>query len=179
MQRLVICTLLASSALSGCSVFSLNAAPLIEMAKAAGEAVISSSKEQQGEASHVQRHVQDVPRQVCIEFNPYTPMDDLVPALQQSLSRHQVSSRVYEAGTLQDACRVWLKYSAQIEWGIPPRSQSHAPYLSSAELTLLSSQGQVLATGQYRHNPRQFWSSQWASTQNKLDALVTALVSAP
>ena len=58
-------------------------------------------------------------------------------------------------------------------------SDRYEPFISRAELTLRTGHGRVLATGQYRYDARQWRASQWASTHDKLDAVVTALVANP
>lgn len=169
----------ASLLLSGCSVLSLSSAPLWEMAKAVGSLAADSTRSQPGQASHVVRHDMPPLSELCIEFNPLTPTNDLVPALQQLLQRHQVRSRVYDTRTPPDRCEVWLTYSAQIDWDARALSDRYEPFISWAELTLRTGSGRVLATGQYRYDPRQWRASQWASTHDKLDAVVTALVARP
>lgn len=165
--------------LSGCSVVSLSPVPLWEMAKAMGSLAADAAHREPGQATQVVRHAGPPLSELCIEFNPQTPTSDLVPTLQQLLLRHQVRSRVYDARTPPDRCEVWLTYSAQIDWDTRALSDRYEPFISRAELTLRTGHGRVLATGQYRYDARQWRASQWASTHDKLDAVVTALVANP
>jgi hypothetical protein len=99
----------------------------------------------------------------------------VLPALQAALSRHGVESRVYDGPAAGAPCPVWLRYSAQVQWGQPWTSNEPRAYLSAAQLTLHSARGEVLASSQYVLDPVSR-SSQWSSTHDKLNAVVGALV---
>lgn len=164
---------LVSLALQGCSV--LSPAPLWEVVKATGALVAVAGQSQPGEASHTVVHAHAGFQRLCIEFNPSTQAPDVVPALQAALSRRGVDSRVYDGAGGAAACPVWLRYSAQMQWGQTWMSDEPRAYLSAAVLTLHGARGEVLASSQYVLDPATR-SSQWASTHDKLNAVVGALV---
>lgn len=163
----------AGFGLQGCSVF--TPAPLWELVKVTGGLVAVAGQVRPGQASHVVSHAHATFSDVCIEFNPRTQVPDMVPALQSALSRHQIDSRVYDSPVAGARCQVWLRYSAQLQWGSRWPSDEQRPYLSSAGLTLQNAHGQVLASSRYE--PAAGTSeSQWATTHDKLVAAVGALV---
>lgn len=165
--------------LQGCSVLSISGLPLWELAKAAGGLTVESLEREVGPPTQVLRHEPLDLAQLCIEFNPYTPTSDFVPALQTALQRNGVRSRVYEPGTSPQLCPIWLQYTAQLDWDTRALSSERLAYLSLVEITLRNTSGRVMATGQYRYEPGRLRDGKWASTPDKLDALVTALVAKP
>ncbi len=101
MRRSTLLTMaaLATCALqSGCSIFS--PLPLWELAKGAGEAASLAIPYAGSSASITVYHAHATVQAVCIEYNPDTAAQDVVPAIQMELRRHQIESRVYEAGPL-------------------------------------------------------------------------------
>jgi hypothetical protein len=72
-------------------------------------------------------------------------------------------------------CEVWLRYTASVDWGTPPFGKGMHMYLTRAELTLLTDNGEVLASSQYNLDTVFNWG-QWSSTQRKLAPVVTALL---
>ena len=170
---------LATCALqSGCSIFS--PLPLWELAKGAGEAASLAIPYGGSSASNTVYHEHPTVQTVCIEYNPDTATADVVPAIQMELRRHQIESRVYEAGpltagTLAGQCPVWLRYTAYVDWDMPPLSSTWRTYMSSAALTLRSASGEILASSQYQLSTGMA-SGKWATTQSKLAPVVTALV---
>jgi hypothetical protein len=163
----------ASLALSGCSI--LSPMPMWELAKATGGLAAKAIQSDPGEASNTVHHPHASFSELCIEFNPQTQTADVVPALQTALRSHQIESRVYEGEAAGTQCRVWLRYSTLMEWDKPSLSDRYQSYVSSAALTLQSSQGRVLSSSYYTVDPA-FGSSKWASTYDKLAPVVAALV---
>jgi len=165
--------LAACLALPGCTVFS--PVPLWELVKATGSLAASAGQSQRGEASHTVVHDHEPFTQVCIAFDPRTQVPDVLPALQAAFDGHGIESRVYDGPAPWAQCPVWLRYSTQMQWGQRGLSDQPQPYLSAAALTLQSAHGKVLASSQYvlETGGR---SSQWASTRDKLNAAVAALV---
>jgi hypothetical protein len=162
-----------SGLLHGCSLFSPM--PLWELSKAtaaaAGTAIPFGSSSSSNTVYHHHRAV----KQVCIEFNPYVPVADIIPALQIELRRNKVESRLYDVSEGVPGCDTWLRYSASVEWGTPPLGDGMRTYLTRAELTLVTKAGEVLSTSQYNLDTTFNWGK-WASSQRKLAPVVTALL---
>lgn len=163
---------------AGCSI--VSPMPLWELAKSAGVAASNALPYAPIDASNTVYHLHPAFTNLCIEYNPETPVSDVVPALQIELRKHQVESRVYEAGpltasTLSEQCKVWLKYSAYIAWDTPPMSSAYKSYVTTAALTLRDANGAVLSSSHYELGTG-FGVSKWASTQRKLAPVVTALL---
>lgn len=171
-RRHVAALAVASLSVSGCSI--LSPMPLWELTKATGNLVTSSLKEP-GEASGTVYHPHAPFSSLCIEYNPQTQIADVVPALQLALRAHQIDSRVFESAANTPNCPVWLRYNVQMEWDISPQSDSYQAYLSQAALTLQTDRGQVLSSSHFAMGNGIF-SSKWASTQDKLMPVVSALV---
>ena len=162
-----------SQALSGCALFSFE--PAIELAKASGLVLSHVVSTAPGRASGTVHHAGQRPSSVCITHNPMVASSEVVPALQLALAQAGVSSRVYAADTTPLACPVWLQYSGTVTWDAPPfHSQSRA-YLATAQLTLRTMHGEVLASSAYSVDGL-FESSKWATTQDKLSPVVQALL---
>lgn len=164
---------------AGCSI--VSPMPLWELAKSAGAAASTVIPYAPAEASNTVYHLHPAFTSLCIEYNPDAPVSDVVPALQIELKKHQVESRVYEAGpltasTLSEQCKVWLKYSAYIAWDVPPMGSGYKPYVTTAALTLRDANGAVLSSSHYELDTAGFGTSKWASTQRKLAPVVTALL---
>lgn len=171
-QRLIL--IMAGLSLSGCSI--VSPAPLWELAKATGSLASMAMATNPGESSNTVYHVHDPLKELCIEFNPQAQVADIVPALQIALRQHQIESRVYESMVATEKCSVWLKYSAFIDWGQYPLSDRYKPYVSKAALTLQTARGQILSSSHYELDPM-LGTSRWASTQDKLAPVVSALLS--
>jgi hypothetical protein len=173
-RPLLMALVLASLTLSGCSI--VSPMPLWELAKATGGWATMAMQSDSGTAVNTVYHAHAPFQSLCIEFNPASPTEDLLPALQIALRMHQIESRIYEAqGPGTDACPVWLRYSAQIDWDRRPTSDQYQAYLSAASLTLQSDQGRVLSSSQYAVDTV-FGTSKWATTEDKLSPVVAALV---
>lgn len=159
--------------LSGCSL--ISPAPAWELLKGAGAVASLALERADSRASHTVHHPHGPLEQLCIAFNPQAEVADLVPTLQRALRRHQVDSRVYEALQQVPACRVWLHYTATIDWDNPPLTGPARPYLTTASLTLRTSEGRVLSSSHYAM-AEGLRTDKWASTGDKLAPVVTALV---
>jgi hypothetical protein len=159
--------------LGGCSIISPWS--LWELTKATGAAATQAIGQGDGRASNTVAHEPKPVDSMCIEYNPRVPVEDIVPALQIALREHKVESRVYEAGGGPLQCEVWLRYSAYIDWGLPPFSTTYTPFISNASLTLYGANGQVLASSQYQVSDP-FGRSRWATTHDKLAPVIAALL---
>lgn len=163
---------------SGCSVFS--PAPLWELAKA-GSALVSGSLAESAptEAADAVNFAHARFTRVCVEFNRSAPAADLLPALQAELRQHHIESRVYEAAGPADHCEVWLRYTASIQWGVPPVGEGYRPYLERAALVLHDPDGRVVASSSYALDDAGLGLGlgRWASTRSKLAPAVAALLS--
>lgn len=165
--------LVLSLQLGGCSIISPWS--LWELTKATGAAATQAIGQGDGRASNTVAHEKTQVNSMCIEYNPRVPVDDIVPALQVALRENKVESRVYEAGGGPSHCEVWLRYSAYIDWGLPPFSTTYAPFISKASLTLHGANGELIASSQYSvADP--FGRSRWATTHDKLAPVITALL---
>lgn len=164
---------LAGLSLSGCSI--VSPAPLWELAKATGSLASMAMAANPGEPSNTVHHAHEPLKALCIEFNPQAQVADIVPALQRALRQQQIESRVYEGVVAAEKCNVWLRYSASIDWGQYPLSDRYRSYVSKAALTLQTARGQVLSSSHYELDPM-LGASKWASTQDKLAPVVSALI---
>ncbi|WP_342616528.1 cell division protein FtsI [Rhodoferax sp. GW822-FHT02A01] len=158
---------------TACSI--ISPIPTWELIKAAGSASSTAIMSRPGEAKNTVYHYHAPFSELCIEYNPQTQVADIVPALQSALRHLNIESRLYETSTVTTKCSIWLKYSALVEWGTPPSSDDFRPYISNAALTLQTSAGMVLSSSNYILDSS-FLTSKWATTQDKLGPVVTALI---
>ncbi len=163
----------ACLAQAGCSI--ISPVPIWELVKGTTAAASVVMKSSQGKASDTVYHDHAPFKELCIEFNPLAEVADVIPALQLELRNHRIESRVYEPLQQVAACRVWLRYTASIDWGIPTLSGNYRPYVSMAALKLQDANGVVLSTSHYVLDEG-FSSSKWSSTRDKLAPTVTALI---
>lgn len=159
--------------LGGCSI--ISPWPAWEVVKGAGAVASLALERADSQASDTVYHLHAPTPELCIAFNPQAEVVDLVPALQLSLRRHRVDSRVYEELQQVPACKVWLHYAAWIDWDTPPMTPLPRPYISAASLTLRTSEGQVLSSSHYVMADG-MRTDKWATTREKIAPVVTALV---
>lgn len=160
---------------SGCSVFS--AEPLWELAKAGGALVQGAVTEvAPGQARDTVVYAHGPIQRLCVEYNRSSQAADLLPALVAELQAQHIESRVYEAGGRNDQCDVWLRYTASIQWAVPPTGSDYRPYLDRATLVLNGADGRVLATSSFVLDDGLMSMGRWASTRDKLAPAVKALV---
>lgn len=171
-QRFALVTVLGALQ-AGCSI--ISPMPIWELAKATGGLATMAIQSEPGQASDTVYHPHQPFSELCIEFNPQTQVADMVPALQTALRSHHIESRVYEGAVAGQSCQVWLRYSAQIDWDRPPLTERFQPYVSTAALSLQTAQGRVLSSSHYTLEPS-YGTSKWASTHDKLEPVVAALV---
>lgn len=165
--------LLLAASLNGCAI--VSPIPTWELIKAGGSATSAALTTRPGRAQHTVHHGDAPVRELCIAFNRLAPVPDLVPALQAELRQQGVASRVYEAGVEPAACAHWLRYSASLDWGVPPLGKDYQPFLSSAALSLHKADGRLMASSSYAVD-ESFGLSRWASTRAKVAAVVKALI---
>lgn len=159
--------------LSGCSI--LSPLPTWELIKAGGSVTSAALTTRPGRAQNTVHHGDAPVRELCIAFNRQAPVPELVPALQAELRLLGVSSRVYEAGIEPASCAHWLRYTASLDWGVPPLGKDYQPFLSSASLSLHRADGRLMASSSYAVDEK-FGLSRWARTRDKLAAVVKALL---
>lgn len=160
---------------SGCSVFS--AEPLWELAKAGGALVQGAVTEvAPSQARDTVVYAHGPIQRLCVEYNRSSQAADLLPALVAELQVQHIESRVYEAGGRNDQCDVWLRYTASIQWAVPPTGSDYRPYLDRATLVLNGADGRVLATSSFVLDDGLMSMGRWASTRDKLAPAVRALV---
>lgn len=163
--------LLAATALPGCSLLST-----LELVSLAGQAAHTGSQYlTPARSSNTVHFGAAVPREACIEHNPFVPVADLLPALQAELNDRGVRSRVLpaESGV---PCATWIRYAAVIEWDVPPFEQHYRPYLSQASLSMLGADRQLLLSqSEYRFEGALAFSK-WSSTRKKLSPVVHSLL---
>lgn len=165
--------LAAAALLPGCSI--ISPVPAIELIKAAGGAAHHAVMYGPSQARNTVFHESMKLSKLCIEYRPDGHIVDFVPALQAELKKHEVDSRVYEAGTPLETCGAWLKYSAAIAWDTTLFGNEYQPYLRQAALTLQTSSGRTLASSQYRLEGL-LEAGKWSSTRDKLAPVVSALL---
>ena len=158
---------------AGCAV--VSPAPTWELFKAAGGLVHTAVALGPTKASHTIYHLHATFRDVCIEYNPQTQVSDVVPTLQAELRSHGVESRVFERFTTPAQCDIWLRYTAEVDWGIPPFGDRYKPFVNAAALTLQKTNGAVLSSSQYQLDTT-LGMGKWAPTRDKLSPVVTALI---
>lgn len=162
--------------LGGCSI--ISPWPLWELAKAGGAATSMAVGSAKGTPSDTITRMNRPLQSVCIEYNPRAQVPDIVPALQTALRDNQVDSRVYESPAGLVRCPVWLRYTAYIEWEVPPFGSDYKPYINTAFLTLQTDTGAILGSSHYRIDSP-FGRSKWASAHDKLAPVVVALLAQP
>ena len=170
--RLVVLPCAALS-MSACSV--LTPIPALEHVKATGTATSVALAYAPGSASNTVHHGAAPVSALCIEYNRTAQLPDLVPAMQLALQEQGVRSRVYEPGAGLNECRHWLRYTASIQWGIPPLASDYRAYLSSANFSLHTASGELIATTSYESEGL-FGTSRWAPTHRKLRSAMKAVI---
>jgi len=114
--------------------------------------------------------LQSAPNTMCIEENPKVMVSDFVPVLQQGFARHGIKTQPY-AAIPRDQCPYVVRYTARRSWDM-------APYLSSAELTILGPRRQTLATAAYHLRGKGGLSlMKWQGTKSKMDPVIEELLS--
>jgi len=173
------CVGLACCALacSGCSIFSYE--PTWELVKAGGATASYMIAGIPPKASDTVRHGL-VPHfsRVCIAFNPDVQSMEMVPAIQAALQQRQIESRVFDSVASSLMCPAWLHYAAVIAWDTPPMTSGFRSYVSQAWLTLKTDDGRVLASSSFALGGV-LEIGKWASTQDKVDAVINALLGVP
>ncbi|WP_326535281.1 cell division protein FtsI [Pseudorhodoferax sp.] len=167
------CASAGAALLGGCSI--ISPWPAWEIVKGAGAVASLALERADSQASNTVAYPHAPTPELCIAFNPQAEVVDIVPALQLSLRRHRVDSRVYDDLQQVPGCKVWLHYAAWIDWDTPPLTPSPRPYISAASLTLRTSEGQVLSSSHYVMSDG-MRTDKWATTRDKLAPVVTALV---
>lgn len=115
--------------------------------------------------------LQNKPSSLCIEENPKVKVRDFVPVLQEGFSRHAIATQLY-AQTPRPECPYVLTYTARRSWDM-------APYLSSAELTILGPRRQIAAKANYHLRGKGGLSlMKWQGTKSKMDPVIDELLSA-
>lgn len=158
---------------AGCAI--LSPAPTWELIKAGGSVASQAIASGGAKASNTVYHLHAPVSTVCIEFNPDTPVADILPALQVELKAHAVDSRIYADSSAHSGCAHWLRYTAYIDWDQRPFDSQLSAYLRFATLTLSRADGSVLSQSQYDAGDG-VMSGKWATTRNKLAPVVKALI---
>lgn len=170
----VLATAAACALQAGCSIVSPE--PTWELIKATGGLASVALSQASTKASNTIYHLHAPFKSVCIEFNPQTQVPDIIPALQAELRGRGIESRVYDnPAAVARLCNVWLEYSVQFDWGMPPLSSDYRPYINSVRLSLRSDKGQVLSTSEYQLDSL-LGIGKWANTRAKVGPVVAALV---
>ena len=113
--------------------------------------------------------LQSAPTTMCIEENPKVMVSDFVPVLQQGFARHGITTQPY-ATIAWDQCPYVVRYTARRSWDM-------APYLSSAELTVLGPRRETLATAAYHLRGKGGLSlMKWQGTKSKMDPVIDQLL---
>jgi len=165
--------LLAALSFSGCSI--VSPLPAMELLKASATAASLAMAQAEPHATNSIYHLHTQFNSVCIAFNPRTQVPDMVPALQTVLRDRGINSRVYDNPLAVRECPVWLEYSAQFDWGVPPLSSEYRRFIHFAQLTLRSDKGQVLSTSEYQLDSF-LGRSKWSDTRTTMKPVVAALI---
>lgn len=115
--------------------------------------------------------LQSAPNTMCIEENLKVKVSDFVPVLQEGFARHGITTQLYSQIPWAQ-CPYVVTYTARRSWDM-------APYLSSAELTILGPRRQTLAKANYHLRGKGGFSlMKWQGTQSKMDPVIDELLSA-
>lgn len=107
--------------------------------------------------------------QMCIEENPKVQVSDFVPVLQEGFARHGIQTLVYAKIPRAD-CPYVVTYTARRSWDM-------APYLSTAEITILGPRRQTLAKANYHLRGKGGLSlMKWQGTKSKIDPVIDDLL---
>jgi hypothetical protein len=107
--------------------------------------------------------------QMCIEENPKVQVSDFVPVLQEGFARHGIQTQVHSQIPRAD-CPYVVTYSARRSWDM-------APYLSTAEITILGPRRQTLAKANYHLRGKGGLSlMKWQGTKSKIDPVIDELL---
>lgn len=169
MRTIIIASLLASS-LSGCVLWSNPITDAVSLVGASASGLRSMAP---NPPQNPIVYSKDPIRDVCIEWNGAVALSDFVPSLQNELLKHNVQSRVYDAGTQSTACPVTLSYTGFVQWDTKVFSDGYSPYLAYASLTLRRD-GRVMGTAQYRIGS--LGQDKWSSVSDKIGPLLDALL---
>jgi hypothetical protein len=110
------------------------------------------------------------PVNICIENNPKVLVRDFVDVLQEGISRHAMTSRVY-SGELPENCDLRLTYTALRSWDF-------APYLAKAELWLDQDGAQVGHAEYHLIGGGGLSLMKWQGTKTKMDPVIDQLFAA-
>jgi hypothetical protein len=158
--------------LSACSVFSIS--PAMELLKATGTAATFAVGHAVGSSVDVVRHDAKLPERVCVVLNEQASSADFLTALRRGLTEVQVDHRLVLEPHPALRCEAWLHYATEVDWGAPPLGGKVQAHVVRASLTLRDLGGRVLA--QVRFEPSgAFEAGRWASTQDKVQAMVRGL----
>lgn len=114
--------------------------------------------------------LQSAPSTMCIEENLKVKVSDFVPVLQEGFARHGITTQLYSQIPWAQ-CPYVVTYTARRSWDM-------APYLSSAELTILGPRRQTLAKANYHLRGKGGFSlMKWQGTQSKMDPVIDELLS--
>lgn len=113
--------------------------------------------------------LQSAADQMCIEENPKVQVSDFVAVLQEGFARHGIQTQLY-ARIPQERCPYVVTYTARRSWDM-------APYLSTAEITILGPRRQTLAKGNYHLRGKGGLSlMKWQGTKSKIDPVIDELL---
>jgi hypothetical protein len=104
---------------------------------------------------------------ICIEENPKVIVEDFLPAVRDSLSRHGVSSEVFSGETPQH-CEFTMAYTALRSWDF-------APYLAHAELRIERGSLQVGYAEFHLRGKGGYSLFKWQGTKTKMDPVIDRL----
>lgn len=106
---------------------------------------------------------------MCIEENPKVQVSDFVPVLQEGFARHGIQTQVHSRIPWAD-CPYVVTYTARRSWDL-------APYLSTAEITILGPRRQTLAKANYHLRGKGGLSlMKWQGTKSKIDPVIDELL---
>lgn len=105
---------------------------------------------------------------ICIQNNPRVQVADFTQVLQDTLSKHGITSEVFE-GKKPEHCAYTLSYTAQRSWDI-------SPYLSQAQLNLKHDNRSIAKASYHLRGKGGLSLAKWASTEAKMTPVIEQLL---
>ena len=106
---------------------------------------------------------------ICIQKNPRVQVDDFTDVLEQTFSKHGITSEIFEVRDKPAQCAYTLTYTALRSWDI-------TPYLSQAELNLKHNNRSIAKASYHLRGKGGLSLAKWASTETKMTPVIEQLL---
>jgi len=105
---------------------------------------------------------------ICIKINKAVIVPEFLSILQDGIKRHNIEVRA--VNEIDNNCGSTLTYTATRSWDV-------TPYLSHAELNLITNDGVAIGSASYHHNGggMSLAPNKWDSAKSKLDPVIDEL----